>query len=207
MSSYDNASINEYANVVLPVSTYFETSGSAVNNEGIWQNFNSVIEPFADSRPAWKVLRVLGNLLDVNGFEYMSISEVSREVEEACKELKGDNSPKWSAVTSTDSKVDGLQRIISYPIYLTDAMSRRSSTLQQTAESKIADTVRVNQTTAANAGVSEAQQVQISKNGHSVIMPVMIDNGVPDGCIYLPVANAAVAGFGADIAGFKLQSV
>ena len=58
------------ADVLLPVAPFTETSGSYVNTEGRLQSFNGVVPPLGDSRPAWKVLRVLGNLLALDGFNY-----------------------------------------------------------------------------------------------------------------------------------------
>ncbi|MBT8423001.1 MAG: NADH-quinone oxidoreductase subunit NuoG, partial [Gammaproteobacteria bacterium] len=63
---------SESADVVLPVGTFAETSGTFVNVEGSWQSFAGVAAPVGESRPAWKVLRVLGNLLDAPGFDYES---------------------------------------------------------------------------------------------------------------------------------------
>src|SRR6185295_3266472 len=72
---------SEYAHVLLPVTPFTETSGSFVNTEGRMQSFNPAIRPAGDARPAWKVLRVLGNLLALEGFEFAS-SEAVRD--EAC---------------------------------------------------------------------------------------------------------------------------
>ena len=63
---------SEYADVLLPITPYTETSGTFVNSEGRVQSFNGVVRPLGDARPGWKVLRVLGNLLSVPGFDYES---------------------------------------------------------------------------------------------------------------------------------------
>src|SRR6185503_3774418 len=60
----------DYADVLLPVAPFAETSGSFVNAEGRLQSFNGTVKPMGDARPAWKVLRVLGNILGLGGFDY-----------------------------------------------------------------------------------------------------------------------------------------
>ena len=68
--------MREYADVLLPIAPFTETAGTFVNAEGTVQTFNGVVRPFGDTRPAWKVLRVLGSLLGVPGFEYDTSEEV-----------------------------------------------------------------------------------------------------------------------------------
>jgi len=62
----------DYADVLLPIGPFSETSGTFVNTEGLVQSFKGAVKPLGEARPAWKVLRVLGNLLDVPGFDYDS---------------------------------------------------------------------------------------------------------------------------------------
>ncbi len=70
-----------YARVILPVATFAETSGTYVNAEGRWQSFPGASKPFGAARPAWKVLRVLGNLCGLSGFDYVASEEVLAEVQ------------------------------------------------------------------------------------------------------------------------------
>src|SRR3990167_4742837 len=70
----------DYADVLLPIAPFTETSGTFVNTEGRVQSFNGAVKPLGEARPAWKVLRVLGNLLDVPGFDYDSSEAVRDEV-------------------------------------------------------------------------------------------------------------------------------
>src|SRR5262245_9619146 len=60
----------DYADVLLPITPFTETSGSFVNTAGDLQSFNPVVKPRGDARPAWKVLRVLANQLGLTGFDY-----------------------------------------------------------------------------------------------------------------------------------------
>jgi NADH-quinone oxidoreductase subunit G len=128
LSPWLTASAREHADVVLPVGTFAETSGTFVNVEGSWQSFTGVAAPVGESRPAWKVLRVLGNMLDVPGCHYDSSEEIrdelhameSVEPQPASAELEA---PTEFGVTAADLNV---------PIYAVDGLVRRAEALQQT---------------------------------------------------------------------------
>ena len=64
------------SDVLLPIAPFTETSGSFVNAEGRVQGFHAVVKPLGETRPAWKVLRVLANLLGVPGFDFESSTDV-----------------------------------------------------------------------------------------------------------------------------------
>ncbi len=78
MSPYKGKSL-DYADVLLPIAPFTETSGTFVNTEGRVQSFNAVVKPLGETRPAWKVLRVLGNLLGLAGFDHDDSKEVLRD--------------------------------------------------------------------------------------------------------------------------------
>ena len=80
LTPYLGEALKAHADVVLPVGTFAETAGTFVNGEGRWQSFNGVASPVGESRPAWKVLRVLGNLLQMPDCEYASADEILAEV-------------------------------------------------------------------------------------------------------------------------------
>ena len=84
--------MKQYASVLLPSGTFGETSGTYVNVEGRWQHFTGMTKPAGESRPGWKILRVLGNLCGLAGFEYLSSEEVGEELRKAVGDLKPDNS-------------------------------------------------------------------------------------------------------------------
>jgi NADH-quinone oxidoreductase subunit G len=84
LNPFASAASKAYAHVILPVATFAETSGSYVNAEGLWQSFSGASKPFGEARPAWKVLRVLGNLSGVAGFDYVSSEEIRAEAENTC---------------------------------------------------------------------------------------------------------------------------
>jgi NADH-quinone oxidoreductase subunit G len=136
LSPYGTA--KEFAHVILPIGTFAETSGTYVNLEGRWQSVPGAAAPVGESRPAWKVLRVLGNLLNLSGFDYTSsdqiIEEVRKQLEAApAFALKASARTLQSklALGAAAGKGDASRDV---PIYSVDAMVRRSSALQATGE-------------------------------------------------------------------------
>jgi NADH-quinone oxidoreductase subunit G len=76
--------LREVAHVVLPVGTFAESAGTFVNVEGRWQSWTGAASPVGESRPGWKVLRVLANLLNIRGVDYMSSEEVREALQQLC---------------------------------------------------------------------------------------------------------------------------
>ncbi len=120
----------ETADLLLPIGTFAETSGTYVNVEGTWQSFAGVTSPVGESRPAWKVLRVLGNLVDVEDFEFVT----SEDVLEACRKAIGDvvAEPFAGGKDSKARGADSPNQEIDTPIYSVDALVRRAHALQRT---------------------------------------------------------------------------
>jgi NADH-quinone oxidoreductase subunit G len=117
----------ELASVILPVSAYAETSGTWVNAEGRWQSVPGAARPPGEARPAWKVLRVLGNLLGLPGFGYASSEEVRDELSAAVAASSPDVGSTHAA--GRLSAVDATHEV---GIYRVDAVIRRSQPLQET---------------------------------------------------------------------------
>jgi NADH-quinone oxidoreductase subunit G len=138
-TSFVSAELLDVADVLLPIGTFAETAGTFVNAEGLWQSFDAAADPAGESRPGWRVLRVLANALDVANCEYRSPSDVSAALEQ---ELGGRPEPAVQqgaydgsfAPNGADkagaSKVDS--RELDVPIYAVDAVVRRSEALQLT---------------------------------------------------------------------------
>jgi hypothetical protein len=124
----------DVADVLLPIAPFTETSGSFVNAEGRLQSFHGVVKPLGDARPAWKVLRVLGNLLGLPGFDQESATRCARR--RWATWLHADVAPGQRTRTPVlAAACAGLQRVADVPIYATDAMVRRAPSLQ-TADAK-----------------------------------------------------------------------
>lgn len=133
LTSYTSEAMRGYANVILPIATTTETSGTFVNVEGTWQSFNAAVKPLGNARPAWKVLRVLGNLLAVDGFDYMSSADVLNEVKEAIGALTISN--EWTGSLGVPEHVAAdLAVYEEVSPLVVDAVVRRASALNATPD-------------------------------------------------------------------------
>jgi NADH-quinone oxidoreductase subunit G len=126
--------------VLLPISTFAETSGTYVNLEGLWQSFAGAARAPGEARPGWKVLRVLGNLAGVENFDYQSSEEVREEMRALCggviaESYRGSHEPRGGKPGAGDS------RVIDVPMYAIDAVLRRAPSLQRSKEGKLAAVV------------------------------------------------------------------
>jgi len=128
------ASAKDYAHIVLPIGTFAETSGTYVNVEGRWQSVAGVATPVGESRPAWKVLRVLGNLLNLQNFDYDSSEQVRDQVKTQVTALQPNN----SYVNTTPIQAAGKSVARDIPMYGVDAVVRRATALQLTQEAQSA---------------------------------------------------------------------
>jgi len=125
----------EVADLLLPIGTFAETSGTYVNVAGTWQSFGGVAKPVGESRPCWKVLRVLGNLTDAEGFEYVTSEDVLSEFRSVLGDVEwGSYTPAGSI--SKPNGEDSPADEIDTPIYSVDGLVRRAPALQQTLTAK-----------------------------------------------------------------------
>lgn len=199
LGSFVNENIKATADVILPISLNAETSGTFINAEGSWQSFMAATTPPGDTKPGWKVLRVLGNLFDLNGFDYVTSDEVLSEVQSMAAV-----SPATSAAYSADSlpgKTQGvLQRVGYLPIYAVDAQLRHSQPLQETADVMQA-AAYINSNTASSIGVTENDMVKVNQENGTARLQAVIDEGVPGNSVFIPMGVAGTeklgAGFGA----------
>lgn len=136
LTPYLGAALRDHADVLLPVGTFAETAGTFVNVEGRWQSFAGVAAPVGESRPAWKVLRVLGNLLELPGCEYASAEEVRAELAGLVNGARPDFSPVASAVPPAVGGQEPAMAELDLPMYQLDAVLRRSPALQLTPEAR-----------------------------------------------------------------------
>ena len=198
----------DYADVLLPIAPYSETSGTFVNAEGRAQGFNGTVKPLGDTRPAWKVLRVLGNLLGLDNFAYESSEDIRNEVL-GVKTLDGldlsqrlsNNAdiPLHTPQTSTE-----IQRVADVPIYFSDAIARRSESLQQTVDAQ-APKVKLSANLAQSLGVSAGSLVRVTQGTGSVTLPCAIESGLPNNVVRLAAAHTTTAALGSMFGSIKVE--
>ncbi|GGC72042.1 NADH-quinone oxidoreductase subunit NuoG [Undibacterium terreum] len=188
----------DYADVLLPVSPFTETSGTFVNCEGRAQSFHGVVRPLGDARPAWKVLRVLGNLLGLANFEFDTAESVRDEVlgldkTDLAKRLNNiaDVAPVLAA-----SAANGLERVSDVPIYHTDAIVRRAESLQKTADAK-APKVWLSAAQFAKLGINDGDQIKLTQSNGSISIAAALDKSLPENVVRVAAGHAATKALGA----------
>lgn len=189
----------DYADVLLPISPFSETSGTFVNCEGRAQSFNGTVKPLADARPAWKVLRVLGNLLGLSGFEYETSEAIRDEVlGKGVTDLsaKLSNTSTIAVTAAKFGKGEALERVTDVPIYFADAIARRSEPLLRTADAQ-APLAHLPAALAEKLGVKAGDTVKVTQGTGSAILVAAIDKGLPANAVRVAAAHPSTAMLGA----------
>jgi len=155
-----------------------------------------VVKPLGDARPGWKILRVLGNVLALDGFSQMSSEQVRDEVLGQGGEFAGglDNGLNGIAI-ALPAAPQGLQRIADVPVNFSDAIVRRAPALQQTADA-VAPAARMSEQTLAASGVAAGEKVRVRQGAGEAILVAQADNNVPAGCVRVAAAHASTAALG-----------
>ena len=199
MSAYRTRAV-EYAHVLLPVSPFTETSGTFVSTEGRMQSFNGVVRPLGNARPAWKVLRVLGNLMGLAGFDYDASEQVR---DETCRAdavaARLDNRvaglESGLDMLAEAPQVGGLQRIADVPIYFTDPIVRRAASLQLTRDART-PRAWVNPVLAARLGVAAGSKVSVRQEGGEAMLELACDERLPADCVRVSAGHPSTAALG-----------
>ena len=199
---FENENIKQIADVLLPVGTFAESAGTFINCEGRAQIAKVAASPKGQARPAWKVLRVLGNFTQCEGFEYVTLDDV---IEEITTKIDLDNLQASARLTkwrmspfqsSPDSS--GLFRIADIPMYRGDSVVRHAAALQSTADNP-APAVSANTETVKKFNLNNGDQVLVKNGSGSTTLPLVINSRVPDNCVYIPAGFSETAGLGGHV--------
>jgi NADH-quinone oxidoreductase subunit G len=194
------------ADVMLPMGPFTETSGTYVNTEGRWQSFAGVATPVGDSRPGWKILRVLGNQFGLDGFEQHSSEEIRDALREQTGTIKLDNSQAAGPVAGAMS-ASGLQRIGDVAILAADPLVRRAASLQATPDAAAAARCRISPAQAQASAVQDGDTVMVRQGDASTTLTVEISERVPDGCVWLQSGTDQSAALGAAFGTVTIERV
>ena len=124
-----------FSDVLLPIAPFTETPGTFINAEGWVQSFHAVVKPLGDARPAWKVLRVLANTLDLPGFDFESAQDVFSQIKGISEgRVESFSLSNVSNATIDLTSSDALPAVAS--IYQLDSLVRRATSLQLTADAR-----------------------------------------------------------------------
>lgn len=197
LSAYKSSDLLEIADVILPISTFTETVSTFVNLEGRSQTIQPSVKSLGDSRPAWKVLRVLGGLVGLDGFLFNMPEEVLGEAldEGYCTRLNN----KTSATVVTHAKAPSpgnFERLADVNIYAGDQIVRRSSALQLTRDAKRGNQAGLNQKTFTDLGLKEGDVVRITQGSQSVDMPATLESNLASGVVRISAGTVYSAKLG-----------
>jgi NADH-quinone oxidoreductase subunit G len=191
---------DDLADVLLPIAPFTETSGTFVNAEGRVQGFHGVVRPQGDCRPAWKVLRVLGNLLGLPGFAFETSEDVLGEalgdLAAIPARLAAGAASREELAVAAVAGAPALERIADVPIYAVDAIVRRASALQQTADAR-APAVGVPSELAAELGIGDGTLVRVSRGGTAIVLPARVDASLASNVLRIAAAHPLTVALGA----------
>ena len=195
LTSFRDASLDS-ADVLLPIAPFTETSGTFVNAEGRVQSFYGVVKPQGETRPAWKVLRVLGNMLQLPGFEFETSEEVRAEALGDVAAIPSRLNNRVNAPVVASGAPAGLERIADVPIYEADPLVRRAPSLQRTADAR-APQVSLPQALWAELGLQAGDTVRVSQGLAHADLPARLDASLAANTVRVPAGCAQTRTLGA----------
>jgi NADH-quinone oxidoreductase subunit G len=197
LSPYQHRAV-DYAQVLLPIAPFTETAETFASTEGAVQSFNGVVRPLGEARPAWKVLRVLGNLLGLAGFDFEDAEEVRQEALGPNGDVSGRLDNRLTPVqmpVPLKVAVQGIERIAEVPIYAADAIVRRARSLQLTRDAAT-PVAWMNRALFDRLGMREGDQVRVRQGGGEALVAAAIDDRLAVNCIRLAAARPETMGLG-----------
>ncbi|EIC22910.1 NADH-quinone oxidoreductase subunit NuoG [Thiorhodovibrio frisius] len=206
-SAFRTPALEQVAHLLLPIGAFAETSGTFVNAGGLWQRFQGAVAPPGEARPGWKVLRVLGNLLELDGFGYNSARDVATELQALCGEIGFDNGPRSAR---PDFKLpaigESLMRVGPVPIYASDNLVRHAPALQHTPLAEPL-AVQLHPEQAEKLGFADGDSLSIRQGDATATASLSITDSVPPGCARIPAAVPGSETLGAQIGPLTLSKV
>jgi NADH-quinone oxidoreductase subunit G len=184
LTGFEHEAIKEYADVILPMGLYAETSGTYINLDHTWQTVAGALPPPHQARPAWKILRVLGNLLQTPAFDYSSTDDVLKEVQSKIdrSQLREHDLFYPESLPLTQHE---LVRVGEWPLYRSDAIVRRAQPLQACAAADVS-CIRIHPKTAEKLHLGNTATVS---QGHiEITLPLKRDVRIAPDVVW--VANA-----------------
>jgi NADH-quinone oxidoreductase subunit G len=205
MNPYHSQFSDEYADVMLPLAPFTEMPGTYINAEGRWQTVQAACMPQGQARPGWKIIRVLGNTFNLEGFDYSDNTEVLEEMRNLSATVKNrDLLTGWRLPHITKADHRHLWRIANFPIYRGDPIVRRSAPLQKTLSKEIA-AVRINRKLAEQLQLHQGDWVTVRQDASEVVLPLIIDESISDNAVALAAAIEATAHFGEVFGNIELR--
>ncbi|HIH2762414.1 MAG TPA: molybdopterin-dependent oxidoreductase [Candidatus Azoamicus sp.] len=177
-SSFRNKNLLNYANVILPIKTGYENSGSFINVCGILQSFNSIVPSNSETKYGWEAICYIANKFELSGFKYNNENEILNEFKASYKEI---NKPIWKYISIDNISSSIKDEIIIIPeiCYLSiDPLIRRAKSLQKSINYKQTNTIKCNSNTYKK--IKDLKIMNIENK-----LDVIIENKISDNCVIL----------------------
>ncbi len=205
---YIDEAMAQYFDVVFPVSSFTETSGTYVNVSGLRQGFCGAIKPPGMARPLWKVLRVLGNYLDLEGFDYQSAQEVASECFELAKKQSSASAVASYQATDSDKKQKVKCMQIPYDSGLnSDALVRRAAALNQTQAVKKASHIQMSPQLAKVLDIVNGDQVALNQASLEIEMAADCSIEMAEDSVFVSQKMAQTSAIGQAFEDISLKKV
>ncbi|MFO1221089.1 MAG: NADH-quinone oxidoreductase subunit NuoG [Burkholderiaceae bacterium] len=195
LTPFKDAAVDN-ADVLLPIAPFTETAGTFVNAEGRAQSFRGVVKPLGETRPAWKVLRVLGNLLGLDGFGYETIEQVRADALGAADAATRLSNLPVAQTAVAAPALRGHERVSDVPIYATDALVRRAASLQATADAR-APMVGLPSALWKQLGLRHGDRVRVVQGAASMELPAREEPTLAATAVRVAAGHALTASLGA----------
>ncbi|MCH9636889.1 MAG: NADH-quinone oxidoreductase subunit NuoG [Gammaproteobacteria bacterium] len=217
LSPFKAKSLLDHAHVILPMATFAEIEGSFINMAGCWQTFSAAMPPLGLARSAWEILQTLGKSLELAHFSRSDHAFIREELEPTLLEYLGlasiaaklDSKQKLiidlRGNTDKNSNAKRILRISEWPIYGIDSLVRRSVALQASA-TNASVTVAMNSALASELNFTSGQLIRIEQGLGQALLPLSIQAGLPDHCVYIAAGCEETAALGESFGEVKLYA-
>ena len=199
LTAFRSDDLLESADCLLPVTPFTETAGTFISSEGRVQSFQAVVKPLGEARPAWKVLRVIANLLKINGFDEETAEQVRQKIvaePTALGHNLGLSNLQAAAASYATAQAAGVERFAYQSGYRSDAIVRRSACLQETASAR-AGALGMRSEMVQSYGLTPGQPVRIRQLGFGQTnLVVEIDDRLAPNTVRVDAARIETATLG-----------
>ena len=186
LSIYRHELFDQHAHVILPLCPFTETDGTFVNVLGHWQHFSPVAKSYGEAKPGWKILKVLGNLLELSGFNYQNGGEIREQLKQQLTENKFKGSEPFQP-DQLQNEATRLSRIGEIPHYSIDSLVRRAQPLQQAQVASEGDiaAVRMHPLTAEKLNIEHLDTIAVKQTAATISAPLILDDRIALDAVWL----------------------
>ncbi len=194
LSAWRSPLAQEHARILLPIAQFAETGGTLVNLEGTVQHFKAAVPPPGEARPAWKILRALGDRLGLEGFDFQHHSEITKLLEPTLSAANADNKADWGLGKKIQPpRANGFERCGEAAMYAVDALVRHADALQRQPDAGDGS-VRLSPDLIARLQLKD--RVRIRQGTAELVLSVTADARIPPSCAHVQIAQRTTLALG-----------